>query len=58
MSKKNIISDDFNKSTQVCYMVKIVDDEKVLNDSNLRNSEILIYKKIAVFESVIKNIIQ
>jgi len=35
-----------------------LDEDKQLKDSSLRNLEILVYKRVAVFESVIKNMIR
>ena len=39
------------------FHCKITDDDKVLGIYGLKDTEILIYKKFAVFESILKNIV-
>lgn len=57
ISKKQIYSKANFDSCEVAYHTKIVDDDKELNIQGLRDSEIYIYKRNAVFESILKNIL-
>jgi hypothetical protein len=57
-SKKILASQDFLTSSNVIYQVKFNDPEKKFHLSNrLNDNELFIFKKMAVFESVLKNII-
>lgn len=56
-SKSQIYSNHFKSSCEVLYHCKIIDNDKELNIQGLRDTEILIYKKQAIFESVLKNIL-
>jgi hypothetical protein len=56
-SRKQIYTDSFITSCTSAYHCKITDENKELNVRGLRDLEILIFKKSAVFESVLKNIL-
>jgi hypothetical protein len=57
-SKKILASQEFLNDSNVVYQVKFNDPEKKFHLSNkLNNNELFIYKKVAIFESVLKNII-
>jgi len=58
VSKKQINTDSFIKSCQTLYHCKITDDNKELNVKGLRDIEVLIFKRTAIFESVLKNILR
>ena len=58
VSKKQINTDSFIKSCQTVYHCKINDDKKELNLKGLKDIEILIFKRTAIFESVLKNILR
>ena len=45
------------KNSDVFFHCKITDDDKFFNISALRDTHILIFKKSAVFESILKNIV-
>ncbi len=57
-SKRILASQDFLNGSNVVYQVKFNDPEKRFHLSNkLNDNELFIYKKVAIFESVLKNII-
>jgi hypothetical protein len=57
VSKKQINTDAFLKTCQSYYFCKIVDENKELKIKGLKDIEILIFKRSAIFESVLKNIL-
>jgi hypothetical protein len=44
-------------TSELFYHCKILDNDKEINIPGIKDTEILIYKKQAVFESVLKNIL-
>jgi hypothetical protein len=57
-SKAQIYSKDLSPSSDVFYHCKISNDNKNLQIQGLRDTEILIFKKTPVFESILKNILR
>ena len=58
ISKNILASQAFLNSSNVVYQVKFYDPEnKFIISQKLNECEILIYKKVAIFESVLKNIL-
>ena len=58
ISKKILASQGFLNSSSVIYQVRFNDPEKkYIISQKLNECEILIYKKVAIFESVLKNIL-
>jgi len=58
ISKKVLASQSFIDSCEVIYQAKFTDpDKKFIISNKLEGNEILIFKKKAVFESVLKNIL-
>lgn len=58
VSKGASYSENLKSSSLVFSHLIIQDNDKVLKCSNLKDTEILIFKKEAIFESVLKNIIR
>ena len=58
LSKSQIFSDNFVNTSDVFFHLKIIDDDKKLRNSKLKDTEILIYKRKPIFESVLKNIVK
>ena len=56
-SKQQIYSKELPSSSEVFLHCKITDNDKNLDISGLKDAEILIYKKVAIFESILKNIV-
>jgi hypothetical protein len=58
ISKSQLYSENFINTCDVFFHVKISDDEKKLRNPKLKDTEIIIYKRKPIFESVLKNIVK
>jgi hypothetical protein len=56
-SKNQIYNKELSKSCDVLFHCIVNDDQKNLNIKGLKNTHIFIFKRSAVFESVLKNIL-
>jgi hypothetical protein len=56
-TKKQIYTNHLKTSSDLFFHCKIMDNEKQINIPKIRDTEILIFKKKAIFESVLKNIL-